>query len=97
MTRPGLHIAVFGATEVAIVGDPRSTDFRDLERAVSSTYVPSLIIAGGASDGIALMKNRPLKNGAATAYVCRGFACDAPTNDPKVVQEQLTTLSNPTN
>lgn len=90
-------IAVFGATEVALVGDARNSDFGQLVRAVSEVYVPTLVLAGGIAADVALLKDRPLRNGAATAYVCRGFACDAPTNDPKVVQEQLTTLSNQAN
>ena len=85
-------IGVFGATELALIGDPRASDFKALARAASSVYVPSLILAGGApgaSDDIGLLKHRPLLNGSATAYVCRGYSCDAPTNDPAVVQQQL--------
>jgi uncharacterized protein len=84
-------IVVHGATEVALVGDPRAADFKSLQRAVSSVYVPSLIVAGGVPGTIdvALLRNRPTKNGAATAYVCRGFMCDAPSNDPTEVQQQL--------
>jgi uncharacterized protein len=89
-------VAVFGATEVALVGDPRASDFHALARAAASVYVPTLVLAGGApgtSDDIGLLRDRPLRNGAATAYVCRGYSCDAPTNDPTIVQAQLTTLS----
>ena len=84
-------IAVFGATELAVVGDPRTADYRSLMRAASSVYVPSLVLAGGApgTDDVALLKDRPLLNGAATAYVCRGFVCDAPTNHPTDLQTQL--------
>lgn len=83
-------IAVFGATEVALVGDPRNQDFRALEHAVSQVFVPTLVLAGGLADAdVGLLKDRPMNNGAATAYVCRGFACDAPTNDPKELQQQL--------
>jgi uncharacterized protein YyaL (SSP411 family) len=82
--------AVHGATELALIGDPRAPDFAALARAASAVYVPTLIVAGGpAETEVALLKGRPMKNGAATAYVCRGFACDAPTNDPSVVQQQL--------
>jgi hypothetical protein len=74
------------------MGDRRAPDFESLERAVSRVYVPTLILAGGApgdSDAIALLNDRPLKKGRATAYVCRGFSCSAPTNDPKAVEQQL--------
>ncbi|WP_101256410.1 thioredoxin domain-containing protein [Streptomyces barkulensis] len=43
---------------------------------------------GGAGDGAdeetpALLRDRPLLEGRPAAYVCRHFACDAPTADPK--------------
>jgi len=41
-------MAVHGAVEVAIAGDPAADDFRALADAVGSQYVPSLVIAGGA-------------------------------------------------
>ena len=82
-------IAVNGATELAIVGDRKAPGFKAIERAAASVYVPSLVLAGGNDPGIPLLTDRPLKDGVATAYVCRGYACDAPTTDPQEVQRQL--------
>ena len=71
---------VYGATEVALVGEIGSTSFNVLERALAQTYVPSLVMAGaaGPSESVALLKNRTMLNGKATAYVCRNYVCDAP-------------------
>ncbi len=42
-------------------------------------YVPSLVIAGGADGGrVALLAGRTARDGRATAYVCRNYACDEP-------------------
>lgn len=81
-----------GAVEVALAGDPSSGDFTALERVVSQTYVPSLILAGGqprSSDDIPLLAEREARGGKATAYVCRGHACDQPTTEPRELWDQL--------
>ncbi len=86
------QMEIDGAVEVALVGDPAGADFRALERAASTLYVPALVLAGGppeAADGIALLEHRTMQGGRATAYVCRQYACDAPTTDPEVLAEQL--------
>jgi uncharacterized protein YyaL (SSP411 family) len=87
-------LVVYGAIEVAIVGDVGSPDFEALARATSQQYVPSLVLAGGLAtdpDGIALLANRPMLDGQATAYVCRGYVCDRPVNGARQLFEQLQT------
>ena len=86
-------IAVRGAIEVAIAGDPGDAAFGSLARQVANRYVPSLVLAGGegrAADGIPLLEGRggvePM------AYVCRAYACDVPTDDPEVLGMQLDAL-----
>ncbi|MFD7827272.1 thioredoxin domain-containing protein, partial [Kitasatospora sp. NPDC059803] len=47
---------------------------------------------GSAEDGgaeVPLLADRPLVGGAPAAYVCRHFACEAPTTDPAVLGERL--------
>jgi uncharacterized protein YyaL (SSP411 family) len=44
-------MAVHGAVEVALAGDPAAPDFRALAGAVGTEYVPSLVIAGGPAPG----------------------------------------------
>jgi hypothetical protein len=81
---------VNGAIEVALVGDAVRPDFRALERVVAERYVPALVLAGGsAGTTIHLLDDRPLIEGKATAYVCRGYTCDKPVTDAGALSEQL--------
>jgi len=90
-------LAVRGAVEVAIAGDPRDEAFGSLAGAVANQYVPSLVLAGGrgkGAKGIALLEGREATE--PTAYVCRAYACDLPTSDPSVVVEQLRSVATRT-
>jgi uncharacterized protein len=81
-----------GAIEVAIVGDPASDDFRALDRMAAERYVPSLVLAGGAprdDDTIALLSARDTRDGQATAYVCRNYACEEPATTRDQLDDQL--------
>jgi len=79
-----------GAVELAIVGDPKSASFTALERAAAERYVPSLVMAGGSPrDDIALLADRAPRDGQATAYVCRSYACEEPTTSAAALAEQL--------
>jgi uncharacterized protein YyaL (SSP411 family) len=81
-------MAVRGAIEVAITGDPADERFRALAGAVANRYLPSLVLAGGLDvDGIALLEGRARSE--PTAYVCRNHACDVPTSDVAVLGDQL--------
>jgi uncharacterized protein YyaL (SSP411 family) len=85
-------MAINGAVELAIVGEPGGNDFTALARAAAAHYVPALVIAGGspaASGGVALLAARPAIGGRATAYVCRNYTCDAPTTDTAELRDQL--------
>lgn len=87
-------MAVRGAVEVAIAGDPASEGFGSLASTVARRYVPSLVLAGGrgkAVRGIALMNGRDADE--PTAYVCRSYACDTPTSDSADLAEQLQKLA----
>ncbi len=83
---------VNGAVELAIVGDPSSEAFHDLERTAADRYVPSLVVAGGASNGsgdVTLLRDRDPIDGRATAYVCRNYACELPATDASTLGRQL--------
>jgi len=81
-------LAVRGAIEVAITGDPADERFRALAGVVAERYLPSLVLAGGRdTDGIALLEGRA--GAEPTAYVCRAYTCDAPTSDVAVLGDQL--------
>jgi uncharacterized protein len=86
-------LAIHGATEVAIVGEPDSPDFKALTAAVARQYLPALVLAGGrpgAAAGIALLEDRDAREGRATGYVCRQYLCAEPTFDA----ERLGSLLN---
>ncbi len=81
-----------GAIQVALVGDPGDTSLRALERVVAEHYVPSLVLAvgnGADSTSVKLLDDRTPQGGKATAYVCRGYTCDAPVTEPRDLATQL--------
>ena len=86
-------MAVHGAVEVAIVGDPLGIGFSLLEREVAAHYVPSLVLAGGgpARDTVALLAGKTERQGMVTAYVCHASVCDEPVTDVAALAEQLET------
>jgi uncharacterized protein YyaL (SSP411 family) len=88
-------LAVNGAIEVALVGDDDGV--RSLGRAVSAEFVPGLVLVAGSGSGdpdaIPLLNERRAVNGAATAFVCRGYSCDLPTTEPETLRQQLRTAA----
>ena len=78
---------IAGANEPAAVA---------LRRAAAALYQPDLVIAQISSeDGIAawpLFEGKAAREGLATAYVCRGYACEEPTQDPERVRAQVAGL-----
>jgi uncharacterized protein YyaL (SSP411 family) len=83
---------LYGAIEVALVGEKTHPGFMALERAVAERYVPSLVLAGGSPglpSRIKLLENRPMTDNKQTAYVCRGYTCDRPVTDPGALSDQL--------
>jgi uncharacterized protein YyaL (SSP411 family) len=83
---------LYGAIEVALVGETSRPGFRALERTVAERYVPSLVLAGGAPGSrttVKLLENRPLVDDKPTAYVCRGYTCDEPVTDSGTLSDQL--------
>ena len=84
--------ALAGAHEVAIVGDLDDPGTRELIAAAFATYRPRQVVAAAApsaSPDVPLLNGRPALNGAATAYVCRNFACDLPVTDAAGLTAQL--------
>ncbi|MGV9358016.1 thioredoxin domain-containing protein [Streptomyces misionensis] len=81
-----------GPREVAVVG-PSLTDeaTTTLHRTALQGTAPGAVVAVGTPDGdeFPLLADRPLVSGAAAAYVCRGFTCDAPTTDPDRLRSTL--------
>ncbi|MET9170741.1 thioredoxin domain-containing protein [Streptomyces misionensis] len=81
-----------GPREVAVVG-PSLTDeaTATLHRTALQGTAPGAVVAVGTpdSDEFPLLADRSLVSGAAAAYVCRNFTCDAPTTDPDRLRSAL--------
>jgi uncharacterized protein len=73
---------------IAIAGAPDDPRTAELVRAARAAAGPYDVIAAGDPDDAAavaaapLLADRPLRDGAPAAYVCRRFACEAPVTDP---------------
>ncbi|MFF5974088.1 thioredoxin domain-containing protein [Streptomyces sp. NPDC012769] len=80
-----------GPREVAVVGAPDDGGFQALRRTALHGTAPGAVLATGTPGGeeFPLLRDRPLVDGAAAAYVCRHFVCDAPTTDPAELGRRL--------
>jgi len=78
--------------EVAIVGDLGQPATRDLLAVVHESLRPRLTLAAGRDTPrrrLPLLADRKMIDGRPAAYVCREYACQAPTNDPEELRRQL--------
>jgi uncharacterized protein YyaL (SSP411 family) len=81
--------------EVAIVGDPAAPSTRALAAEVTAErYVPNHVLAVAAPSeaedaAVELLRDRPTRDGAATAYVCERFVCKLPVTEPAELAAQL--------
>ena len=79
--------------DVVVAGDPNSDDARALREAAAARFVPDLVLTGVAPHdphaAWPLHAAKEARDGRATAYACRGYACDEPTIDPVRLREQV--------
>ncbi|HZT06004.1 MAG TPA: thioredoxin domain-containing protein [Chloroflexota bacterium] len=74
--------------EIAIIGEVGSPDMQRMLEPFRREYLPNAVLAvrdarePTATPTIPLLDGRTILNGTSTAYVCRGFVCDAPVTDP---------------
>src|SRR4051794_5954954 len=80
---------VTGPLQVAVVGS--GPDAAALEQVARRSPSPGLVVVRGEPDrpGAPLLAGRPLVNGAAAAYVCRGMVCELPVTEPQALAAQL--------
>ena len=68
-----------------------------LRRAIAAPYAPDLVLAplvgGEAHAAWPLFEGKATLEVAATAYVCRGYACEEPTSDPINARRQVEAIS----
>jgi uncharacterized protein YyaL (SSP411 family) len=83
--------------DAVVVGEPQDPAALALRRAVARPYAPNLVIAalqpGSSAASLALFAGKLTRDGRATAYVCRGYACEEPTADPARAEKQVRDLS----
>ncbi|HEX2705759.1 MAG TPA: hypothetical protein VHM65_08365, partial [Candidatus Lustribacter sp.] len=70
---------------------PRTPPRQGLWRIAVGSTSPGLVAVQGRPDqpGIPLLASRPVRRGRETAYICRGFVCDAPLVEPAEVAAAL--------
>ena len=93
-----LSFALGNPSEIAIVGDPQSTDTQALLAETHNAYLPHQVVAVAPSDketSIALLDGRPQVDGRATAHVCQSFVCHLPITDPETLRARLMRTDHP--
>jgi uncharacterized protein len=85
-----------GSEQVVIVGDRDARDTAALVDVIRSRYRPAMLTICVQPDGrdaiasrLTWVKALTARDGRATAYLCREFACQAPTNEPAELARQL--------
>jgi uncharacterized protein YyaL (SSP411 family) len=87
-----IDLALTDIAEVAVAGARDDPGTQALLDGAGGGYAPGRIVAAaapGSASAVPLLLERPLVKGRPTAYVCRGFACQAPVTDPEALREQL--------
>jgi len=94
----GTQFAIGEPTEVVLAGDEETPGMPALVEAVRSTYAPNAVVvqrpAGDAPEIAGLSPftaNQTPDDDRALAYVCRNFACDAPTSGAEALKAALQT------
>lgn len=79
--------------------DPADEAGLGLRQAAAAPYAPDLVVTavhpGDGHGDWPLFSGKEPRDGKATAYVCRGYACDEPTSDPERVRTQVVELGTP--
>jgi uncharacterized protein len=86
-----------GVDQIVIAGDAGREDTRRLHEVLAARYLPFAVVVpvrpGEWQTTLARLlpftAEMQARDGRATAYVCRDFTCDAPTNDPDELAARL--------
>jgi uncharacterized protein YyaL (SSP411 family) len=85
--------ALGSVKQVAALYESDGEALRELLQVVQTGYRPNFIIAASTvpppSNAPALLKDRPLKNGEATVYICEGFVCKNPVTSVTELEKLL--------
>ncbi|GAB3716064.1 thioredoxin domain-containing protein [Amycolatopsis oliviviridis] len=82
--------AAAGPVQVAVVGPDAAARSELLAAAVASLPDGAVVVSGTSdAEGVPLLADRPLVDGAAAAYVCRGYVCERPVTTAEELRSQL--------
>jgi uncharacterized protein YyaL (SSP411 family) len=79
-----------GPVEVALLGAADDARREALAAVLAGAYLPNRCLAhaaGAGTSALPLLRDKPAQG--PTAYVCRNFACQAPSTDPAALLRQL--------
>ncbi len=90
MMMSAFDFALGPASEVVIVGDRDAADTAELSDALRKSFSPNKVVVlkepgkdnSGIESLVGYVADMQRKDGKATAYVCRGHACESPVTDP---------------
>ncbi|HEY9785137.1 MAG TPA: thioredoxin domain-containing protein [Candidatus Obscuribacterales bacterium] len=83
--------------EIVVITDGNKGSWEEMMFALHERYLPNKAVLISTTDSALrtpLIEGRGLKDGKATAYVCRNYTCSTPVNDPEALKNQLQTLSS---
>jgi uncharacterized protein len=79
--------------QVAVLGEAGEEMFERMLKVIRAEYRPGVVVAASPhppqKNAPALLHERGLIDGKATAYVCEGFVCRQPTTDPEMLAKQM--------
>ncbi|CAM3028881.1 thioredoxin domain-containing protein [Saccharomonospora xinjiangensis] len=79
-----------GPVQVAVVGSDAQDRADLLTEAARNVHGGGVVLGGSPeADGVPLLADRPLVDGAAAAYVCHGYVCDRPVTDAESLARLL--------
>jgi hypothetical protein len=85
--------------EIAVVGPAQDPKTRALLLAARRPYAPNRVIACAPpeppADRWPLLRGKRMVGGKPAAYVCRNYACQAPTTDPTALEKAVRSWSSP--
>ena len=91
-----LSTSLATAEQIVIVGKRDAADTRAMWNAAHKLYRPFAVMTlvdpsqqEGLAEHMPWIAPMKMVDGKATAYVCKGFACDAPSTDPEVLAPRV--------
>jgi uncharacterized protein len=86
---PAVALLAGPVREIAVAGPAHDGGVRELVHAVWRRFDTRRVLAWGEPGAVPLMQDRPVRDGAASAYVCEHFVCAAPVADVASLERLL--------